>query len=70
MHFHDCAYEPEIPLFLVLCGSGLILKTGIFVIKTFLKRSSSEDNERKTLHTCDDILSLFLVLWWITGKDL
>lgn len=66
MRFHECPYEEELPLFLVLEGFAIILKSGIGIIGMCVRRSR-EENERHCLDTINDILSLFLVLWTLTG---
>ncbi|XP_045159607.2 uncharacterized protein LOC123525000 [Mercenaria mercenaria] len=67
VRFHECPYEQELPLFLVLEGVAVILKTFVNVINT-CNRRSHEENERNTLDTCTDILSIFLVFWTLTGS--
>lgn len=66
IRFRECPYEQELPLFLVLEGLAIIIKTSLNAINTCLRRTK-EENERNTVDTCSDILSLFLVLWTLTG---
>ncbi|XP_060565774.1 uncharacterized protein LOC132724839 isoform X2 [Ruditapes philippinarum] len=67
IRFRECPYEQELPLFLVLEGVAIILKTFLNLFNTCHRRTH-EDNERNTLDTCTDILSIFLVFWTLTGS--
>ncbi|KAL4236492.1 hypothetical protein ACF0H5_004878 [Mactra antiquata] len=68
IRFHQCPYEEELPLFLVFEGLSIILKSCIYIINVCNKRTKEESNERHCLDTCNDILTLFLVLWTLTGS--
>lgn len=67
IRFRECPYEQELPLFLVLEGAAIILKTFLNIFNTCHRRTH-EDNERNTLDTCSDILSIFLAFWTLTGR--
>ncbi|XP_052256714.1 uncharacterized protein LOC127861963 isoform X2 [Dreissena polymorpha] len=67
LQYGQCPYEPELPLFLVLHGTAVLVKTCLRVASSFHRRHA-EDNERNTLDTINDVISVFVVLWTLTGS--
>lgn len=65
--FRQCPLEQELPLFLILVGVALILKACLSAISS-CQNTANNKTERNTVDTCNDILSLFLIFWCLTGS--
>ncbi|XP_052776763.1 uncharacterized protein LOC128214378 [Mya arenaria] len=67
VRYGECPYEQELPLFLVLHGAAMVARTSLHIANVCYT-TRPDDTERNTLTTLNDVISVFVVLWTLTGS--
>lgn len=70
-HFNECPKEKMIPIYLIVSGVAGLLKSLINLVKKMKAHIVGDDHSlRESTHetSCDNIITLFLVAWFIAGN--
>ena len=68
LRVNDCPLENQIPIFLIVFGSSLVIKNTLSLIQQVKRYRQNNAEEQTKKHPGEGIIDAFILIWFVAGN--